>query len=111
MKIYKLRENDEYLGEAPTIPFVRYEEAQAKIDALKAELAALKAPPKVLSAEDIAESGLYWWRESPSQLVDWGIVEVGELWPWEQKKFVVLLAGEGKNLFGEFIGPIPIPEV
>ena len=42
MKIYNLRENDEYLGEAPTTPFVRYEEAQAEINALKAELALAK---------------------------------------------------------------------
>lgn len=87
------------------------EKLQAEINALKAELAELKAPLKVLKAEDVEESGFYWWREGAGQLADWDIVEVGRIWPWEPKRFVILLAGEDKNLFGEFIGPIQMPEV
>ena len=82
-----------------------------EMEAMRAELAELKAPPKVLKAEDVEESGFYWWREGAGQLADWDIVEVGRIWPWEPKRFVILLAGEDKNLFGEFIGPIQMPEV
>ena len=97
-------------GDVAYIPQKGATKMQAEIDALKAELAELKAPPKVLKAEDVEESGFYWWREGAGQLADWDIVEVGRIWPWEPKRFVILLAGEDKNLFGEFIGPIQMPE-
>ena len=96
MKIYNLRENDEYLGEAPTTPFVRYEEAQAEINALKAELAALKAPPKVLSAEEVTEVGWYWARFGSS---------------WDQIIEFYPPGGFEFPSHGKFIGPIQMPEV
>ena len=71
----------------------------------------MKTPPKILKAEEVTEPGPYWWRESPDQLDGWDIVEVGQVWPWEPKRFVILVAGEGKSLSGEFSGPIKMREV
>ena len=63
---------------------------------LKAELAALKAPPKILKAEEVKEPGCYWWRREEN--TDWSVQNV-------------YLPGAGKLLVGQFIGPIPKPEV
>ena len=49
---------DRRVGE--NIAYVRTDIHEAEIDALKAELAALKAPPKVLNAEEVKEPGFYW---------------------------------------------------
>ena len=69
---------------------------EADMETLKAELAALKAPPKVLSAEEVKEPGCYWWRREEN--TDWSVQNV-------------YLPGAGKLLVGQFIGPIPKPEV
>ena len=112
------------LKELPNGRRVSYDDAIAEIDALKAEvsklcaeltdagakelalhnqllsaeaeLAALKAPPKVLSAEEVKEPGCYWWRREEN--TDWSVQNV-------------YLPGAGKLLVGQFIGPIPKPEV
>ena len=55
-----------------------------------------KAPPKVLSAEEVKEPGCYWWRREEN--TDWSVQNV-------------YLPGAGKLLVGQFIGPIPKPEV
>jgi hypothetical protein len=59
--------------------------------AWEAEHAALKAPPKVLSAEEVKEPGCYWWRREEN--TDWSVQNV-------------YLPGAGKLLVGQFIGPI-----
>ena len=68
---------------------------EADMETLKAELAALKAPPKVLSAEDVTEVGYYWYKSGN----EWEIVEY---YP---------CGGFGFPDFGQFIGPIQMPEV
>ena len=72
------------------------QDRDAEIDALKSELAALKAPPKILKAEEVKEPGCYWWRREEN--TDWSVQNV-------------YLPGAGKLLVGQFIGPIPKPEV
>ena len=69
---------------------------EEEISILKAEIAALKAPPKVMSAEEVKEPGCYWWRREEN--TDWSVQNV-------------YLPGAGKLLVGQFIGPIPKPEV
>ena len=79
-----------------------------EIDALKAELAALKAAPVVLSADEVTRRGTYKWRLSKTS-------------PWSYTKVIKRYNGDffmlrlGKRdeeiLYGEFSGPIKIPEV
>ena len=76
--------------------YIRADIHEAEINALKAELAALKAPPKVLSVQEVKEPGCYWWRREEN--TDWSVQNV-------------YLPGAGKLLVGQFIGPIPKPEV
>ena len=63
---------------------------------VRAELAELKAPPKVLSAEEVTEPGPYWWRLSDDK-------------KWTAEN--VYLPGPGKRLIGQFIGPLTPPDV
>ena len=77
------------------VDYIRTDIHEAEITALKAELAALKAPPKVLSAEDVTEVGYYWYKSGN----EWEIVEY---YP---------CGGFGFPDFGQFIGPIQMPEV
>ena len=78
------------------IEYIRADIHEAEINALKAEVAALKAPPKVLSAEEVKEPGCYWWRREEN--TDWSVQNV-------------YLPGAGKLLVGQFIGPIKMREV
>lgn len=55
-----------------------------------------KAPPKVLSAEEVTEPGPYWWRLSDDK-------------KWTAEN--VYLPGPGKRLIGQFIGPLTPPDV
>ena len=66
-----------------------------EIDALKAEHAALKAPPKVLSADEVKEVGYYWHKSGN----EWEVVEYYPCGGFEFPDF------------GQFIGPIQMPEV
>ena len=68
---------------------------EEEISILKAEIAALKAPPKILKAEEVKEPGCYWWRREEN--TDWSVQNV-------------YLPGAGKLLVGQFIGPIQMPE-
>ena len=116
--------------------WVDYDDAMAEIDALKAEvsklcaeltdagakelalhnqllsaeaeLAALKAPPKVLSAQEVAEPGWYWhiergWGEwHIHRIVRFGVLD--DLHTMESDYSY-------RELHGQFIGPIQMPEV
>ena len=67
---------------------------QGENEALKSELAALKAPPKLLSAEEVTEHGHYWWRSSTG-------------YPWIMIHFAY---NSSRIEYGQFIGPIQMPE-
>ncbi len=68
---------------------------ETDMEALRAELAALKAPPKVLRAEEVTEVGYYWHKSGK----EWEIVEY---YPCSGFEFPD---------FGQFIGPIQMSEV
>lgn len=87
-----------------------------------AEIERLKAPPKVLSAEEVTEPGLYWWRESTSH--SWSkvpqiVTQLGEyrtLGPITLKpRFVFGSHGSqwdaSRDFQGQFIGPLTPPGV
>ena len=88
--------------------WVDYDDAMAEINALKAELAALKAPPKVLSAAEVTEPGWYWhiergWGEwHIHRIVRFGVLD--DLHTMESDYSY-------RELHGQFIGPIQMPEV
>jgi len=69
---------------------------EEEISILKAEIAALKAPPKVLSAEEVTEVGWYWARFGSS---------------WDQIIEFYPPGGFEFPSHGQFIGPINPPEV
>ena len=79
-----------------------------EMEAMRAELAELKAPPKVLSADEVTRRGTYKWRLSKTS-------------PWSYTKVIKRYNGDffmlrlGKRdeeiLYGEFSGPIQMPEV
>ena len=81
-------------------------ELEADNERLRAEIKCLKAPPKVLSAEEVTEPGWYWLK--------WGG------WSWNIVR-VSFYAGEivvhsGSEVYdspedGLFIGPLSPPEV
>jgi len=79
---------------------------------LRAEVERLKAPQKILKAEEVTEHGWYWWRKDSTS--EWHPREVE--WDYtERKKETVLVfwiesACDGQDLYGEFIGPIPYPK-
>ena len=75
---------------------------------LRKELAALKASPKVLSAEEVKETGAYWWRRPGvcnRVLVLVYRPDGGDI------RMRFFLNGSDLELSGEFIGPIQTPEV
>jgi hypothetical protein len=82
-------------GDVAYIPQKGATKMQAEIDALKTELAALKALPKVLSADEVKEVGYYWHKSGN----EWEVVEYYPCGGFEFPDF------------GQFIGPIQMPEV
>ena len=90
---------------------VEVDRANATVDVLMAELAALKAPPKVLRAEEVVEPGYYWWSEFDDESFD--IIYVGIF----TKDEIDFLGFEPSDIdpvepiHGKFIGPIQMPEV
>ena len=96
-------------GDVAYIPQKGATKMQAEIDALKAELAELKAPPKVLSAEDVTEPGWYWHTRKGwggdwfiHKVVRYGVLDelhtLGNCFSYDR-------------LDGQFVGPLKAPEV
>ncbi len=87
---------------------------QSDLDALKVanqqlmdEMAALKMPPKVLSAEDVEEEGWYWSVDNEE------FVQIDcdpTILPWQLSMWRVS-SSVCSRLQGQFIGPIQMPEV
>ena len=95
-------------GDVAYIPQKGATKMQAEIDALKAELAALKAPPKVLSAEDVTEPGFYLVRaDNTNPWVPCIVVRINE--EIDELRMLLLGRSEEFSVVGEFI-PFQIPE-
>ena len=97
--------------------YIRADIHEAEIDALKAELAALKAPPKVLSAEEVTEPGWYWWKKIGADDFD-EPVQVFEDEHYITHDPILIISRIGcvgaisqECWKGQFIGPIQMPEV
>ena len=76
-------------------------------DAITGEISALKAPPKVLSAEDVEEEGWYWSVDNEE------FVQIDcdpTILPWQLSMWRVS-SSVCSRLQGQFIGPIQMPEV
>jgi len=87
-------------------------ELEAENETLHAEIKRLKAPPKILSAEEVTEPGWYWW--TPGDVGTIEIVEVDyEYAPGHQKRLVFFEVGKDIPfpLSGQFIGPLAPPEM
>ena len=96
-------------GDVAYIPQKGATKMQAEIDALKAELAELKAPPKVLSAEEVTEAGFYLVRaDNINPWVPCIVVRINE----EIDELRMLLLGRSEEfpVVGE-LRPFQMPEV
>ncbi len=91
---------------------VEVDRANATVDVLMAELAALKAPPKTLKAEEVTEAGYYWWR---GEYKEWEPVRVDidefGVDVWRIMTEIPAYDGEWGKPYGEFIGPLKATEV
>ena len=85
---------------------------ETDMEALRAELAALKAPPKILKAEEVAQAGYYWWR---GEYKEWEPVRVDidefGVDVWRIMTEIPAYDGEWGKPYGEFIGPLKATEV
>lgn len=92
---------------------------QSDLDALKVanqqlmdEMAALKMPPKILKAEEVAQAGYYWWR---GEYKEWEPVRVDidefGVDVWRIMTEIPAYDGEWGKPYGEFIGPLKATEV
>jgi len=76
------------------------------------EIERLKAPQKVLQAEEVTEPGWYWWRRKDWH--EWVPRQLDLYYVECMNKSVLIfwhyLGTDEQNLYGEFIGPIPYPE-
>ena len=96
---------------------VEVDRANATVDVLMAELAALKAPPKVLSAEEVKETGAYWWKKIGADDFD-EPVQVFEDEHYITHDPILIISRIGcvgaisqECWKGQFIGPIQMPGV
>ena len=90
---------------------------QAEIYTLKIEnealhtecdrLTAMLGPQRVLEAEEVTESGFYWWRGCNES--GWNLVDVLN----DREDFIMFTIGDDcdQELIGQFVGPLKIPEV
>ena len=85
-------------------------------------IAALPGPQKILSAEDVTETGLYAWRRGINKAVHWVMVERAQFYNADTEASETLLCRRsfyshqriklvGCAHEGQFIGPIQMPEV
>ena len=88
-----------------------------EMEAMRAELAELKAPPKVLSAEEVKETGAYWWKKIGADDFD-EPVQVFEDEHYITHDPILIISRIGcvggisqECWKGQFIGPIKMPEV
>ena len=88
-----------------------------EMEAMRAELAALKAPPKVLSAEEVTEPGWYWWKKIGADDFN-EPVQVFEDEHYITHDPILIISRIGcvgaisqECWKGQFIGPIQMPEV
>jgi len=70
-------------------------------------LTAMLGPQKVLSAEEVTESGFYWHRYGTEE---WCVVDVDFGYPYG-RLFIWANGEQDDGLEGQFIGPIKMPEV
>ena len=96
------------------IEYLRGDIHEAEVNALKAEIAALKAPPVILSTGDVTEEGDYRWR--PSDTAEWRTISV--CFDWRKELQAYFFGDEEEEpikaplfLGSQFIGPIKYPEV
>ena len=82
--------------------------ANAEIDALKAEGAVLKAPPKILIDGRGMIPGAYFHRRNAGY--PWRVVEVSDIIPGKLQMFFPGRM-DSLDVCGEFIGPIKMQEV
>ena len=62
---------------------------------------------EVLKAEEVTESGVYWWREDSDE--PWRTMEV-HCPKYREPHFGGSTLYNGCGLFGEFVGPLTPPE-
>ena len=104
------------VGECEDGDFVRYEDCaalEAENESLRAEIKCLKAPPKVLSAEEVTEPGFYWHNLGPKNN-DWLIDRVVRYGVLDDLHIMNAFGGYYplKHMHGpQFIGPLTPPEV
>ena len=91
------------------IEYIRTDIHKAEINALKAELAELKAPPKVLSAEEVTEAGFYLVRaDNINPWVPCIVVRINE--EIDELRMLLLGRSEEFSVVGE-LRPFQMPEV
>ncbi|MHB1641805.1 MAG: hypothetical protein ACYCS8_03975 [Acidithiobacillus sp.] len=87
---------------------VRLEAENAALHAECDRLTAMLGPQKVLSAEEVTEPGLYFWREHEG--AQWTVTDVEVNHAPELRQYY-FGNEEDEVLNGQFIGPIKMPEV
>ena len=109
MKRYNITRSWEYRASynGEWVSFTEAQVIEQERDALKAEVAALKAQPKVLNAEEVKETGAYWWSRSGACNRVLVLVYRPDGCALRMRFF---LNGSDLLLNGQFIGPIQMPE-
>ena len=91
------------------VDYIRTDIHEAEITALKAEIAALKAPPKGLSAEEVTEPGFYLVRaDNINPWVPCIVVRINE--EIDELRMLLLGRSEEFSVVGE-LRPFQMPEV
>ena len=83
------------------------EQLEAENESLRAEIKCLKAPPKVLSAEEVTEPGWYWHRFEDEK--DWHLIRLSPSGGCYDSRNDMYCDIEIYG--GQFIGPLTPPEV
>ena len=83
------------------------EQLEAENESLRAEIKCLKAPPKVLSAEEVTEPGWYWHRFEDEK--DWHLIRLSPSGGCYDSRNDMYCDIEIYG--GQSIGPLTPPEV